>query len=191
MPVTQITLLPGYPPEVRERLVNHVSAAVRSVIASPEAGTTTFVQEAATYRRDARVFTEGRQAHPPASVLVRAFLQAKQEREIGHARGFLAPGFEMCFPGGVRFGQLEELVAWGRERYQSVAKTFDRFDECWAADGTVVYCHGTLHGRWPDGREFEGVRFIDRFLVVDGLLERQDVWNDLAEHQRAQVQVRA
>ena len=137
MPVTQITLLPGYPPEVRERLVNHVSAAVRSVIASPEAGTTTFVQEAATYRRDGRVFTEGRQAHPPASVLVRAFLQAMQSRELEHARGFLAPGFEMCFPGGARFRHLEELVAWGRERYQSVAKTFERFDECWAADGTV------------------------------------------------------
>lgn len=185
MPVTQITLLPGYPPEVRERLVNHVSAAVRSVIASPEAGTTTFVQEAATYRRDGRVFTEGRQAHPPAAALVRAFLEAMHARELERARGFLAPGFEMCFPGGARFRQLEELVAWGRERYQGVSKVFERFDECWAADGNVVYCHGTLQGRWPDGQAFEGIRFVDRFLVVDGRLARQDVWNDLAEHARA------
>jgi hypothetical protein len=185
MPITQITLLPGYPAEVRERLVNHVSAAVRSVIASPEAGTTTFVQEAATYRRDGRVFSAGGLAHPPAATLVRDFLEAMQARELERARGFLAPVFEMCFPSGARFRELEELVAWGRSRYQGVGKRFERFDECWAPDGTVVYCHGTLHGHWPDGRAFDGIRFIDRFLVVDGRLARQDVWNDLAEHSGA------
>lgn len=187
MPITQITLLPGYPPEVRERLVNHVSAAVRSVIASAEAGTTTFVQEAATYRRDGRVFCEGGPAHPPAAALVRDFLEAMQRRDLARARSFLAPAFEMCFPGGARFQTLEELVAWGRTRYQGVAKTFERFDECWASDGTVVYCHGTLQGHWPDGQAFEGIRFVDRFLVIDGRLARQDVWNDLAEHARARV----
>jgi hypothetical protein len=48
-----------------------------------------------------------------------------------------------------------------------------------------VYCHGTLQGQWPDGSAFEGIRFIDRFLVQAGRLVRQDVWNDLAEHQNA------
>lgn len=187
MPITQITLLPGYAPDVRERLVNHVSAAVRSVIASPEAGTTTFVQEAATYRRDGRVFSEGGPAHPPAAALVRDFLEAMQMRDLDRARSFLASDFVMCFPGGVRFTALEELVAWGRTRYQGVAKTFERFDECWASDGTVVYCHGSLYGHWPDGRAFEGIRFIDRFLVVNARLVRQDVWNDLAEHASARV----
>ena len=71
---------------------------------------------------------------------------------------------------------------WGRTRYQGVAKQFERFDECWTAEGTVVYCHGTLEGFWPDGTAFSGVRFIDRFLVQGGLLVSQDVWNDLAEH---------
>jgi hypothetical protein len=105
-----------------------------------------------------------------------------QERDLARAQGFLAPGFAMCFPGGARFGSLEELVAWGRTRYQGVAKRFERFDECWTAEGTVVYCHGTLEGFWPDGTAFSGVRFIDRFLVQGGLLVSQDVWNDLAEH---------
>ncbi len=36
-------------------------------------------------------------------------------------------------------------------------------------------------GRWPDGRPFEGVRFMDRFEVAGGLVRRQEVWNDLAE----------
>ena len=33
--------------------------------------------------------------------------------------------------------------------------------------------------------------FIDRFLVVDGLLARQEVWNDLAEHRSAAAAPRA
>ena len=53
------------------------------------------------------------------------------------------------------------------------------------ADGTVVHVQGTLHGQWPDGTDFDGIRFIDRFLVVDGRLARQEVWNDLAEHRLA------
>jgi hypothetical protein len=182
MPITQITLLPGYPAEVRERLVERVSAAVRATIASPEAGTTTYVHEAVTYRRDGRVFTEGRAALPVASELVRHFLQAMEERDLPRAQGFLLPGFEMVFPGGVEPASLEELVQRSALRYRRVGKRIERIDECFTADGTVVYVHGTLHGQWPDGADFEGIRFIDRFLVVGGLLARQEVWNDLAEH---------
>ncbi|MDO7593790.1 MAG: hypothetical protein MUQ90_00250, partial [Burkholderiaceae bacterium] len=46
---------------------------------------------------------------------------------------------------------------------------------------TVVYARGTLSGNWLDGEPFSGIRFIDRFEVVDGLLVRQDVWNDIGE----------
>ena len=182
MPVTQITLLPGYERDVQERLVNRVSDAVRSVINSAEAGTTTFIQEVSTYRRDGRVFAGGGAAHPVASEVVAAFLQAMQARDLPRAQGFLAPGFVMCFPGVARFNTLEDLVAWGRTRYQGVTKQFERFDECWASEGTVVYCHGTLQGHWLDGSAFSGIRFIDRFLVQGGQLVRQEVWNDLAEH---------
>jgi hypothetical protein len=38
-----------------------------------------------------------------------------------------------------------------------------------------------LEGVWPDGSVFAGVRFIDRFVLVDGLIQQQDVWNDPAE----------
>ena len=186
MPITQITLLPGYPAEVRERLVERVSAAVRATIASPEAGTTTYVHEAVTYRRDGRVMTEGRAALPVATERVRGFLQAMQARELERARGFLAPGFSMVFPGGVRHASLEELVARSAQRYRSVAKRIARADESFTPEGTVVHVDGTLHGQWPDGTAFDGIRFIDRFLVVDGLIAHQEVWNDLAEHRLAQ-----
>lgn len=185
MPITQITLLPGYPAEVRERLVERVSAAVRATIASPEAGTTTCVHEAVTYRRDGRVMTEGRAALPVAGELVRAFLQAMEERDLERARSLLAPGFAMVFPGGAQPASLEDLVARSALRYRRVGKRIERVDECFAADGTVVYVHGVLHGQWPDGTDFDGIRFVDRFLVVEGLLARQEVWNDLAEHRLA------
>jgi hypothetical protein len=119
-----------------------------------------------------------------ATRMVGDFLAAMEARDLGAARKMLAPGFAMTFPGGVRFGTLEELVAWARTRYRRVTKRYARFDELPSADGTgarIVYCFGTLHGAWPDGTTFDDVRFIDRFVVRDGLLVDQQVWNDLAE----------
>ena len=42
-----------------------------------------------------------------------------------------------------------------------------------------MVCHGTLHGEWPDGTAFEGVRFVDRFTIANGKITSQMVWNDL------------
>jgi len=118
------------------------------------------------------------------SELVKTFLETMEARDLAGAKAMLAPGFAMTFPGGARFATLEELVAWARPRYQWVRKRYDRFDEVPGADGEgVVYCHGTLHGMWPDGTAFEGIRFIDRFAIRDGKLADQQVWNDLAEYQ--------
>lgn len=115
--------------------------------------------------------------------LVRDFLAAMEARDLARARRMLAPGFAMTFPGGARFATLEELVAWAKPRYRWVKKTYVRFDEMTGMDGdSVVYCHGTLRGAWPDGTGFEGVRFVDRFAIRDGRLADQQVWNDLAEH---------
>jgi hypothetical protein len=44
-----------------------------------------------------------------------------------------------------------------------------------------VYVLGTLHGRWLDGRTFEGIRFVDRFEIRDGKIRSQEVWNDAGE----------
>jgi hypothetical protein len=112
---------------------------------------------------------------------VQAFLETMQRRDLATARTFLSPDFEMTFPGKVRMKTLEELVAWGSARYQKVGKTYERFDEVQQGNVTIVYCFGTLFGNWLDGRAFEGIRFIDRFEILDGLFTRQDVWNDLAE----------
>lgn len=181
MPVVSITLLPGYDPDTQHLMVNRVADAVRSVIATPEAGTTVFVNEVSTYRRDGRIFSGGRSPHPVATELVKAFLQAMQERDLTLAQGFLHPEFAMCFPGGKQLNTLPELVVWSQQRYSTIRKNCTHFEESWQGDVTVVFCHGTLQGTELDGERFEGIRFIDRIEVRDGLITRQDVWNDLAE----------
>ena len=114
---------------------------------------------------------------PDASEIVRAYLAAMEARDLPTARAHLAPGFTMTFPGGIRLHSLEALIDWAAPRYRFVTKTFEGFD----ALGPVVYCFGTLAGEWPDGTAFHGIRFIDRFELSDGLITRQDVWNDLGE----------
>ncbi len=52
-----------------------------------------------------------------------------------------------------------------------------------AGDEAIVFCRGTLSGEWLDGSSFEGVRFVDRFELINRMIARQDVWNDLAEAQ--------
>lgn len=185
MPVVSITLLPGYDPDTQHRMVNRVAEAVRSVIATPEAGTTVFINEVSTYRRDGKVFSGGRAPHPVASDLVKSFLQAMQARDLVLAQSFLHAEFVMCFPGGFEMHSLSELIAWAQQRYSTVRKDYTRVEESWQGDATVVFCHGNLQGIWLNGEPFEGIRFIDRIEVRDGLIARQDVWNDLAEHRKA------
>jgi limonene-1,2-epoxide hydrolase len=120
--------------------------------------------------------------------VVEAFLAALEARDLPAAARHLAPGgAAMTFPGGQSFADLESLVAWSKDRYRAVRKTYERIEEL-AVDArgiTVVYCRGTLAGEWPDGRAFAGIRFIDRFEIDDaGRIVDQQVWNDLGESLR-------
>jgi phenylpyruvate tautomerase PptA (4-oxalocrotonate tautomerase family) len=183
MPVINVTLLPGYPLEVEQRLATRIAIAAQSVIAAPAAGTTVLVNHASTYRRAGRFMGAGAAHRPVASELALGFLGAMERRDLEAARQFLAPDFVMCFPGGPEMHRLDELVERSRGRYRSVAKDFERVDESWTDAGAVVYCSGRLHGTWNDGSNFSGIRFIDRFEIEDGLIRRQDVWNDMGLHQ--------
>ncbi len=182
MPVISITLLPGYSKAAESKLVARVALAARSVIAAAGAGTTVFVSHANTYQRDGQVFTCGGAERVDASALVRNFLDLMQQRDLAAAARLLASGFHMQFPGAAPMHRLEQLVQHSAGRYRWVAKTYERVDESWTDDGAIVYCFGSLNGEWLDATTFDGIRFIDRFEVTNGLISRQDVWNDLALH---------
>jgi limonene-1,2-epoxide hydrolase len=119
------------------------------------------------------------QITPPADI-VRDYLAAMEARDLDTARAHLAAGFVMHFPGAT-LRTLEELIAWSTPRYRFVGKTYDAVDAYPSDQGAVVYARGALHGQWPDGAPFSGIRFIDRFELQGGKIVRQDVWNDLAE----------
>ncbi|MBR9902519.1 MAG: nuclear transport factor 2 family protein [Gammaproteobacteria bacterium] len=111
---------------------------------------------------------------------VRAFLSAMEARDLVNAERYLADDVVMQFPGAPSMQRLSEVVEWARNRYRSVSKTFHAVDQCDYATHCVVICHGELTVKWLDGTTSTGVRFIDRFELTEGLITRQDVWNDLA-----------
>ena len=76
---------------------------------------------------------------------------------------------------------------FNQARYKWVKKRIERTEtvqtdaQTASTEGVVVYSLGTLYGEWPDGTPFEGNRYVDRYVVRDGLITHMDVWNDSAE----------
>ncbi len=97
------------------------------------------------------------------------------------AARYMADDVDITFTGGRQFTHPRETSAFNAGRYAWVKKKMDRFDVAPGNGETVVYSVGTLYGEWPDGTPFSGIRFVDRFTVVEGKLADQRVWNDLAE----------
>lgn len=141
----------------------------------------------------------GRSSDHPVE-LVQTFLRLMEARDLDAAGSLLADGVTITFPGGRTFANLADQVASSAGRFRGVTKTFDQFDVLERAPGGggaggdaggaagdgeggdyVVYVFGTLAGTALDGTAFDGVRYIDRFVIRDGLIVDQRVWNDLAE----------
>jgi ketosteroid isomerase-like protein len=116
-----------------------------------------------------------------AKALVLRFLQLMEARDLATATSLMAPDPVIIFPGGKQFASQAEMVAAAKGRYQWIKKTFERLDVCQDGADTVVYVMGTLYGVNRHGVSFEGIRYIDRFGLRDGLIAEQEVWNDLAE----------
>ena len=116
-----------------------------------------------------------------AAKIVRTYLRLVEARDLDAASEFLADDVSIVFPGGRTFESLTDQVASSAGRFRSVKKTLDQLDVISDGAETTVYVYGTLAGQALDGSSFDGVRFIDRFALNDGLIVRQMVWNDLAE----------
>ncbi|BCJ62420.1 nuclear transport factor 2 family protein [Micromonospora endophytica] len=115
----------------------------------------------------------------PAS-LVDHYLQLCEDRQLDQAGRLLAPGARLVFPGGRCFGSLDEMVAASTGTYRWVRKHRDRYLVAPDGDDIAVTSLGRLYGQWPDGTEFDGIRYADVFLLRDGLIVEQHVFNDLA-----------
>lgn len=128
------------------------------------------------------IFKAGEEITLPAeSTAAKAYsyLTATENNELDKAQAMLADSVMMTFPGGLEFTTLDQFITWAFGCFNAVNKSYERFDEINTVDQSVVYCMGTLRGEFSDGTVFSGVRFIDRFTVVDGKITDQRVWNDL------------
>ncbi|MDC0135982.1 tautomerase family protein [Sulfitobacter sp.] len=184
MPILELHILKGYSDADKTRMGEALTDAIRIVVPAPPEAVTVMIHEmhAAAYMRG-RTHRTPAPALPDPSDLARRFLAAMQDRDLETAHSMLGLGFTMTFPGSKQMQSLAELIEWAAPRYRFVTKTYDGFDAMQSEGAeAIVYCRGTLSGEWPDGTPFEGIRFIDRFEVTEGLLTRQDVWNDISEH---------
>jgi hypothetical protein len=113
---------------------------------------------------------------------IQRFLQLMEARDLDTANTMILPSASIVFPGGKVFTSQAEMVTASKGRYKWVKKTFDKIDALLLSeDEVVVYVMGTLYGENRHDVEFSGIRYIDRFVIQDGLIVSQEVWNDLAE----------
>jgi 4-oxalocrotonate tautomerase family enzyme len=182
MPIVEAHLLEGYPPEVKSRITEALTDAIRLCVPAPDEAITVMLHEypPENYARGGKHRSPATAPPDPARIVL-DYLAAMEARELDAAQAFLAPGFEMVFPGTAPMSALGDLVTWAKDRYRFVTKTTEAVEVFHGNGATVVYTRGTLAGAWPDGTAFAGIRFIDRFEIVDGRITRQDVWNDIAE----------
>jgi hypothetical protein len=118
----------------------------------------------------------------PAAKLVEEYLRLLMVPDPEAARRYIGPELEIRFTGNRLMRDPAECAAFNAKRYKWVKKKFERTDVCPLSETeAVVYQIGTLYGEWPDGTPFEGNRYVDRYLVRDGVILSMDVWNDSAE----------
>lgn len=110
---------------------------------------------------------------------VDAFLQLCEDRDLESAQRCMRDDVQLFWPGGARYSSLREMVAGAAGRYRWVKKHRDEYAVGTDTHGrTVVTSRGRLYGESLHGVPFEDIRYVDVFVVEDGRIVEQHVWND-------------
>lgn len=126
--------------------------------------------------------SSSKDTYDPAA-LVDEYLRILMIPDPDSARRMVAPDLAIRFTGGRAMRDPSECAAFNATRYSWVKKRVESTEVVAGAtrDHAIVYSRGTLYGAWPDGTAFEGNRYVDRYVIRDGLIVQMDVWNDSAE----------
>jgi hypothetical protein len=118
-----------------------------------------------------------------ACAVVTAYLERSMIPDPKGAAAFVSADLKITFTGGRQFSIPAETAAFNAKRYAWVKKRPLRMDPVLDHEtGDVrVYSTGHLYGAWPDGTPFDGNRYMDTFVLRDGLIVETHVWNDSAE----------
>lgn len=118
-----------------------------------------------------------------ACAVVAAYLERSMVPDPEGAAAYVADQVKIIFTGGRDFAAPADTAAFNAKRYSWVKKRPGRMHAVVdAATGDIhVFNTGHLYGAWSDGTTFDGNRYIDTFIVRDGLIVETQVWNDSAE----------
>ena len=122
-----------------------------------------------------------------AAEVVNEFLRLIMLPDPVAASHYTAVDMQILFTGKRDMRAPAECTKFNASRYKWVKKRIERTDTVIASvqeaqrGETIVYSIGTLYGEWPDGTPFEGNRYVDRYVVKNGLITHMEVWNDSAE----------
>lgn len=122
-------------------------------------------------------------AFSDAAAVVNEYLRLLMIPDADAARRFVAPDLVIRFTGNRVMRDPSECARFNAGRYSWVKKCIESTEVVarGTPEHTVVYSRGTLYGAWPDATEFTGNRYVDRYVVREGLITQMDVWNDSAE----------
>ena len=122
MPFVETTMIAGYGPDVKQRLITGFTRAVRSVMAAPLDGVIVVLREvdASCWARGGVSRTPGPPL-PAATEVVSSFAAALAAKDEGALAAMLAPGVKPPPPAA-----------------------YDRLEEAFTDDGSLVFASGAL-----------------------------------------------
>ncbi|VFR27071.1 Putative inner membrane protein [plant metagenome] len=139
---------------------------------------------------DAPISSDAADAADAARKIVDTYLTVLMKPDPEGARRYVAADLRIRFTGGRAMDDPAQCTAFNASRYRWVKKRFESTDVVVGAtpQSAVVYNRGTLYGEWLDGTPFEGNRYVDRYVLREGLIVEMDVWNDSAEWMLSRAQ---
>jgi hypothetical protein len=109
------------------------------------------------------------------------YLQLCEDLQLDAANELLDPELIMVFPGGRTYRSLAQMLEASKNDYKWVKKNRIHSSSWTDGEETLVTARGTLFGETMDGVPFEGIRYVDFFIIRNNKIIEQHVWNDLAD----------
>lgn len=116
-----------------------------------------------------------------AAAMIDEFLRLNEDRKLKEVQAMFAPNCIIEFPGGKKYKDIYEMVENAKDRYNWVRKHRNKYYVGVNGNQTTVTSIGTLYGENLNGVAFKDIRYVDVFIIEDGLITEQHVWNDFSE----------
>ncbi|MDC0074014.1 hypothetical protein OAK17_04085 [Alphaproteobacteria bacterium] len=90
--------------------------------------------------------------------------------------------FKCYWPGEKSTLSSNKLFTYLSKRYLISNKEYYSFDEIKKNKEKVIYCYGRMSGTLKSGVNFQGIRFIEKFIIEDKKIIYLSILDDLGEY---------